>query len=67
MSNTRVFDYNEVSNIYNQMNQIIGDNSDPSSIAGLLYKIDENGAMSDVYTVVAYDTAGNASVAAEAK
>lgn len=29
--------------------------------------IDENGAMSDVYTVVAYDTAGNASVAAEAK
>lgn len=42
MSNTRIFNYQEITNIYNQMNQIIGDNSDPSTIAGLLYKIDED-------------------------
>ena len=42
MSNTRVFNYQEITNIYNQMNQIIGDSSDPSTIAGLLHKIDED-------------------------
>ena len=42
MSNTRVFNYQEITSIYNQMNQIIGDSSDPSTIAGLLHKIDED-------------------------
>jgi hypothetical protein len=39
MSNSRVFDYAEVSNLYNQMNTITGDKSDPTSIAGILDKI----------------------------
>ena len=42
MSNTRVFNYQEITSIYDQMNQIIGDSSDPSTIAGLLHKIDED-------------------------
>lgn len=35
----RVFDYTEVSNLYNKMNTITGDKSDPTSIAGILDKI----------------------------
>ena len=57
MSNTRVFDYKEISNIYNSMNQIIGDNSDPSSIAGLLHKIDAD------YHEVVNGTAGEDALA----
>ena len=57
MSNTRVFDYTEISNIYNSMNQIIGDNSDPSSIAGLLHKIDND------YHEVVNGTAGEDALA----
>lgn len=30
MSDTRIFDYNEISNIYKSMNEIIGDNSNPT-------------------------------------
>ena len=52
MSDTRIFDYNEISNIYKSMNEIIGDNSNPTSIAGLLYKIDQN------YREVVNGTAG---------
>ena len=57
MSNTRVFDYQEISNIYNSMNQIIGDNSDPTSIAGLLHKIDTD------YHEVVNGTAGEDALA----
>ena len=39
MSNSRVFDYTEISNLYNKMNTITGDKSDPTSIAGILEKI----------------------------
>lgn len=39
MSNSRVFDYTEISNLYNQMKTITGDKSDPTSIAGILDKI----------------------------
>lgn len=39
MSNSRVFDYTEISNLYNKMNTITGDKSDSTSIAGILEKI----------------------------
>lgn len=39
MSNSRVFDYTEISNLYNQMKTITGDKSDPTSIAGILEQI----------------------------
>lgn len=39
MSNSRVFDYAEISNLYKQMNAITGDKSDPTSIAGILEQI----------------------------
>lgn len=39
MSNSRVFDYAEISNLYKQMNTITGDKSDPTSIAGILEQV----------------------------
>ena len=42
MSDTRVFDYEQIAAIYKEMNQITGDASDPTSIAGLLNKIDQD-------------------------
>ena len=41
MGNNRVFDYTEVARIYGEMNTITGDSGDPTSIAGLLHKINE--------------------------
>lgn len=41
MGNNRVFDYTEIARIYGEMNTITGDSSDPTSIAGLLHKINE--------------------------
>ncbi len=35
----RVFDYQEISNLYNQMNTITGDKGDPTSIAGILDQV----------------------------
>lgn len=40
-SNVRKFDYEKVSEIYSNMNNIIGSTSDPASIAGILYEIDK--------------------------
>ena len=40
MSHTK-FEYNEIVSIYDSMNQITGDSSDPTSIAGLLHKVNE--------------------------
>lgn len=41
MGNNRVFDYTEIARIYGEMNTITGDSGDPTSIAGLLHKINE--------------------------
>ena len=52
MGNSRVFEYAEIARIYGEMNTITGDSSDPTSIAGLLHKINEE------YTEVVNGTAG---------
>lgn len=39
MSNSNRFVYTEISNLYDKMNTITGDKSDPTSIAGILEKI----------------------------
>ena len=38
----RVFDYTEINRIYGEMNKITGDPGDPTTIAGLLKKIDDD-------------------------
>ena len=52
MGNNRVFDYTEIGRIYGEMNTITGNSSDPTSIAGLLHKINEE------YTELVNGTAG---------
>ena len=52
MAGTHKFDYVAISGIYQNMNEIIGDTSNPESIAGILHNIDltyrDNVAVSDM-------------------
>lgn len=52
MGNNRVFDYTEIARIYGEMNTITGSSADPTSIAGLLHKINQE------YTEVVNGPAG---------
>ncbi len=65
MSNTNTkFDYQQISSIYESMNNIIGDPSDPTTIAGLLKKIDDdyhevvNGTAGEDYLAIYGDLGG---------